>query len=77
MRYQEGDIPAELLTVNASNDMLLFTALLSFLTGILFYFLGRKGKQLWMWTWGLGLMLLSVFLWICIEYKIDLSDYLR
>ncbi len=77
MRIKEGDIPAELLTVNASNDMLLFTAFISFLTGILFYVLGKKGKQLWMWTWGIGLALFSVFLGLCVLYEINLADYLR
>jgi hypothetical protein len=61
MRYSEN-IPAEQLTVNASNDMLLFTAALSILIGIILTYLGHKGKQLWMVTWSIGLIICSVIM---------------
>ena len=61
MRYSEN-IPAEQLTVNASNDMLLFTAALSVLIGIILTYLGHKGRQLWMVTWSIGLIICSILL---------------
>ena len=61
MRYSEH-IPPEQLTVNASDGMLLFTAALSILIGIILVFLGRKGRQLWMVTWSIGLIICSVLL---------------
>jgi uncharacterized membrane protein affecting hemolysin expression len=59
MRYSEN-IPAEQLTVNASNNMLLFTAVLSILIGIILTYLGHRGKQLWMVTWSIGLIVCSI-----------------
>jgi hypothetical protein len=61
MRYSEN-IPAEQLTVNASNDMLLFTAALSILIGIILTYLGHRGRQLWMVTWSIGLIICSVLM---------------
>ena len=61
MRYSEH-IPPEQLTVNASDSMLLFTAALSILIGIILVYLGRKGKQLWMVTWSIGLIICSVLM---------------
>ncbi|UCB54035.1 MAG: hypothetical protein JSW45_08705 [Thiotrichales bacterium] len=61
MRYSEH-IPPEQLTVNASDSMLLFTAALSILIGMILVYLGRKGKQLWMVTWSIGLIICSVLM---------------
>lgn len=61
MRYSES-IPAEQLTVNASNDMLLFTAALSILIGIILTYLGHKGRQLWMVSWSVGLIICSILM---------------
>ena len=61
MRYSEN-IPAEQLTVNASDNMLLFTAVLSILIGIILTYLGHKGKQLWMVTWSIGLIICSILM---------------
>ena len=58
------DIPPEKLTINASNDMMLFTAALSILIGLILVYLGRKGKQLWMVTWSVGLIICSILLGI-------------
>ena len=44
-------IPLEMLSKNASNDMLLFTAFLSVIIGIILIYLGVTGKQLWMIVW--------------------------
>ncbi len=61
MKYPEN-IPPEQLTVNASNDMLLFTAALSIVIGVILVYLGRKGRQLWMVTWSIGLIICSVLM---------------
>ena len=59
MKYPEN-IPPEQLTVNASDNMLLFTAVLSILIGIILTYLGHKGRQLWMVTWSIGLIICSI-----------------
>lgn len=61
MKYPDN-IPPEQLTVNASNDMLLFTAALSVVIGIVLVYLGRKGRQLWMVTWSIGLIVCSILM---------------
>lgn len=61
MRYSEN-IPADQLAVNASDDMLLFTAALSILIGLILTYLGHRGKQLWMVTWSIGLIICSILM---------------
>jgi len=61
MRYPEN-IPAEQLTLHASDNMLLFTAALSILIGIILTYLGQKGRQLWMVTWSVGLIICSILM---------------
>jgi uncharacterized membrane protein affecting hemolysin expression len=63
MKYPEN-IPPEQLTIHASDDMLLFTAGLSIVIGVILAFLGHKGRQLWMVTWSIGLVICSVLLGI-------------
>ena len=67
MRYSE-DIPPEKLTINASNDMMLFTAALSILIGFILVYLGHKGRQLWMVTWSIGLIICSILLGISLLF---------
>ena len=55
MRYREG-IPPEKLAVNASDDMLLFTMLLAIVIGCILFWLGLKGRQMWMTFWSIGLI---------------------
>lgn len=59
MRYPEN-IPPEQLARHASDDMLLFTAFLSLVIGIILIWLGRKGKQQWMVLWSIGLVICSI-----------------
>ena len=61
MKYRDT-IPPEQLTINASNDMLLFTAALSIVIGIVLFALGRKGKQMWMVAWSIGLIICSILM---------------
>ena len=68
MRFKEGEIPPEMLAENASNDMLLMTAVIGLLIGVAMFWLGRKGRQMWMWCWGGGLMLCSIYLWFGIRF---------
>ena len=65
MRYSE-DIPREQLAIHASDNMLLFTAVLAIFIGIILIFLGRKGKQLWMEVWSIGLIICSIAMGISI-----------
>ena len=59
MRYR-SDIPPEQLARHASDDMLLFTAVLAITIGIILIWLGRRGKQRWMVAWSIGLIICSV-----------------
>ena len=61
MRIPEN-IPPEQLAQHASDDMLMFTAILSTVIGLILFLLGKKGKQLWMATWGIGLVISSLLL---------------
>jgi len=51
-----------MLTKNASNDMLVFTAILGVIIGIILIYLGKKGKQMWLFTWSIGLVVCSILL---------------
>ena len=55
-------IPPEMLSRNAHNDMLLFTAFLSVVIGSNLIYLGKRGKQLWMIVWSIGLIAMSLFM---------------
>jgi len=55
-------IPPEMLSKNAHNDMLLFTAFLSVIIGAIMIYLGKKGRQLWMVVWSIGLIIMSFFM---------------
>ena len=63
MRYREGEVMPP-LAENASDDMLILTAVLGFLIGFVLIYLGRLGKQMWMWVWGAGLVVMSLFMGI-------------
>jgi len=58
MRYRT-EIPPEQMAANASNDMLLFTVVLSIFIGIILVWLGHKGRQLWLVFWSVGLLLVD------------------
>jgi len=68
MRYKEGEIPKHQLAVHASDDMLLLTAAMGVVIGLILTFLGRKGKQLWMFVWGFGLIMFSAYLGVSIAF---------
>jgi len=59
-------VPAELLTRNSSNGMLLFTSFLAVVISIAMIYLGKKGKQQWM-VWGAyGLIVMALYMAITI-----------
>ncbi len=60
MRYKEGE--AAPLAQNASDEMLILTAVLGFFIGFVLVYLGRLGDQMWMRVWGVGLVLMSIFM---------------
>lgn len=77
MRYREsqnGDIiiPENELTSNASDGMLLLTAVLGFLIAIVFIIGGWKGRQMYIWVWGIGLLFVSVHLGVAIKWDVKL-----
>jgi hypothetical protein len=55
-------IPPEMLSKNAHNDMLLFTAFLSVMIGMILIYLGKKGQQLSMIVWSIRLIFMSFFM---------------
>ncbi len=75
MRYKEGEVPVEQLAAHASDDMLVLTAIIGVVVGIILVFLGRIGKQMWMWVWGAGLVLISFYMGISIRYDVTLFGY--
>lgn len=75
MRYREGEIPKEQLAVHASDDMLLLTAIMGVVIGILLTIIGHKGKQLWMFVWGIGLVFCSTYLGISMAFDVKLFGY--
>jgi hypothetical protein len=68
MRYREN-IPPEQLARHASDDMLLFTAVLGLMIGIGLVWLGNKGKQTWLVAWSIGLIICSIGMgvWIVMD----------
>jgi hypothetical protein len=74
-RYREGEIPKEQLAVHASDDMLILTAVLGFLIGIVITYLGRKGEQMWMWVWGIGLIICSAYLGLSMTVGLKLFGH--
>ena len=68
MKYKEGEIPPEMLAKYASNDMLLFTAVIGLLVGVIMFCIGRYGRQMWIWSWGALLSFCSVYLWFAIKF---------
>ena len=71
MRYKDGEIPPEAFTHNASDDMLLLTAAMGIVIGIILSIMGKYGKQLWMFVWGIGLVFTSLYLGLAIWYDLD------
>lgn len=69
MRYREGE--ALPLTQYASDDMLLLTAAMGIVIGIILSLLGKFGQQLWMLVWGIGLVIASIYLGISIWFELD------
>lgn len=65
MRTLEN-IPKEQLVYHANDNMLLFTAVLGIIIGIIITSLGKKGKQLWMFVWGIGLIICSIAMGILV-----------
>jgi hypothetical protein len=55
-------IPPEMLTRNASNDMLLFTSMISLMVAAALIYIGKIGKQLWLIFWGAGLIVMSIYM---------------
>jgi hypothetical protein len=69
------ELPTEQLAVNSSDGMLMLTAVMGTIIGVLLVLLGRKGKQMWMWVWGYGLIACSLYLGITMKYGVKWFTY--
>lgn len=58
MRYRIGADPAS--GAQATDDMLLFTMIISLIIGFVLMWLARHGRQMWLMAWSVGLVLASV-----------------
>ena len=59
MRYKIDETTG-LRVAETSPDMLAFTVFIALLAGVLLYFLGRYGRQLWLQVWSAGLVGCSI-----------------
>lgn len=59
MRYREGPTPGS-LGAPAGIEMLVFTAVLGLIIGLVCLAMGWRGRFLWLRVWGLGLTVASV-----------------
>ena len=76
MRYKENiEIPKEQLTSHASDDMLILTGIMGFFIGLVLFYLGRKGKQMYLWVWGAGLVVFSIYLSVSIYFDWTLFEH--
>ena len=65
MRYEEGStLPLEQMQVYSQSEglhfMLNFTVALALLIGIALWWLGRRGRVLWLQVWSIGLVVFSI-----------------
>ena len=63
------------LTKDASNDMLVMTAVIGFFIGIILTYIGRRGKQMYLWVWGAGLVVFSIYLGVTIVFDWTLFEH--
>ncbi|MEM7359478.1 MAG: hypothetical protein AAF431_10295 [Pseudomonadota bacterium] len=60
-RYREDEsLEGYKMAQHASDDMLLFTAVIAVVIGLIISYIGKRGKQLWMLVWGIGLVVVSI-----------------
>jgi hypothetical protein len=65
MRYEAGStLPLEQMQVYSQSEglhfMLNFTVALALLIGIALWWLGRRGRVLWLQVWSIGLVVFSI-----------------
>jgi len=63
MRYREENFANQIdgvIEPIISNDILMLSAVVGLLIGIIFVVGGRYGKQLWIVFWGSGLVIVSI-----------------
>ena len=58
MRYRIGAEPGS--GAQATDDMLLFTVVISLIIGVVLVWLARRGRQMWLLVWSVGLVVASV-----------------
>lgn len=63
MRYREENFVNQIdgiIEPVIGNNILMFTAVIGLIIGIIFVFGGRYGKQIWIIFWGTGLVIVSI-----------------
>ena len=59
MRYRIGEDP-NIDAYGSTDEVVVFTALLSIFIGAILVWLGRRGKQMWLTVWSGGLIVASI-----------------
>lgn len=59
MRYRREDMPAD-PSLATTDDIYLFTLIISIIMGILLTWAGIKGRQVWLAVWSAGLIIAAV-----------------
>lgn len=60
MRYPDNHLLEPIYTQSTGlHHMLLFTVVLGFVIGLILFWLGRRGRVLWLTVWSAGLVLIS------------------
>ena len=61
MRYKEGELPDPNYThTEGMHILLMFSVVLALIVGLILFYLGYRGKVMWLQAWSVGLVLCSV-----------------
>jgi len=67
-----GNIAKDQHAKHAGDGMLMVTAFLGVLIGMILTYLAKRGKVMWMMVWGIGLVFVSLFLGFSIYFEWEL-----
>lgn len=62
-------IPKQQLAMHASDDMLLFTAVIAVVIGCALIWMGRRGRIMWLRVWGAGLIVMSIYMGLSVALQ--------
>lgn len=70
MRYRVGqEVDPQQPYGESIHNALTITMGLSIVIGIILFYLGRRGKVMWLTVWSVGLILISIFYLVNDHYK--------